>query len=48
MDRLDHLARDCEALTKELSAARSHLKNAHKDKHQVPSPSFPEQAPKRD
>lgn len=35
IDRLDHLARDCEALTKELSAARSHLAKSEKDKHQV-------------
>lgn len=35
IDRLDILARDTEALTKELTAARLHLASAHKDKHKV-------------
>lgn len=35
LDRLDHLASDCEALTKELMAARNRLAKSEKDKHQV-------------
>lgn len=35
LDRLDHLARDCEALTKELMAARNRLSKSDKEKHQV-------------
>ncbi len=35
IDRLDILARDTEALTKELLAARLHLAGAHKDKHKA-------------
>jgi hypothetical protein len=35
LDRLDDLASDCEALTKELMAARNRLAKSEKDKHQV-------------
>lgn len=41
IDRLDILARDTEALTKELTAARLHLASAHKDKHKVRSAHSP-------